>query len=172
MRVIIQAIGNTPISWGDVLFDYDGQPTTDSVKGPPLEIWDESRSLMDLVYKIWDQPQGGIVSTGAVREEQMPINKSETEPYPTSFSNMFWKPSAVRIDNVFLHGYDDETDELLAAMPKISKHEAALLYNLLSKIFVYDPADRITAAEMLRHPWFSINNSLTKDDLIGEPPYR
>lgn len=57
---------------------------------------------------------------------------------------------------MYLRGYDDETDELLEAMPKILESEAILLYYLLSKIFVYDPLNRITAAEMLDHPWFHI----------------
>jgi serine/threonine-protein kinase SRPK3 len=61
------------------------------------------------------------------------------------------------MDNVYLHGYDDETDELLKAMPKIPETEAALLYDLLSKIFVYDPAKRITVEEMLGHPLFHMD---------------
>jgi serine/threonine protein kinase len=69
---------------------------------------------------------------------------------------MFWKPTATKIDNIYLYGYDDETAELLEVMPKISKNEAFLLYDLMSKIFVYDPLKRITAAEMLSHPWFHL----------------
>lgn len=67
---------------------------------------------------------------------------------------MVWKPKAVKIDNVFLHGYDDGTDELLEEMPKISGHEAKLLYDLLSKVFVYEPSKKITVEEMLGHSWF------------------
>lgn len=79
---------------------------------------------------------------------------------------MFWKPSAVRIDNVFLHGYDDGTDELLRAMPKISQAESTLLYDILSKIFVNNPEDRITTAQMLDHPWFSIDRPLTDETSV------
>lgn len=84
--------------------------------------------------------------------------------YPPCFSNMFCKPSAVRIDTVFLHGCCDGTDELLMVMPKISQRESTLLYDLLSKMFVYDPADRITASQMLDHPWFAIDGTLTNEN--------
>lgn len=73
---------------------------------------------------------------------------------------MIWKPTAVRVDNVYLCGFDDETDELLEALPKIEESEAALLYDLLSKIFVYDPTKRLTAIEMLDHPWFHLDGQL------------
>lgn len=116
--------------------------------------------MTDLIYKIWDYPKGGLVNTGKMREEQNIVNMAENKPYDPSFLDMFWKPSAIRIDNVFLHGYDDQTDELLEVMPKISKQEATLLYDLLSKIFVYNPEDRMTAADMLHHPWFSMDSSL------------
>jgi serine/threonine-protein kinase SRPK3 len=61
-------------------------------------------------------------------------------------------------DNIYLRGYDDETDELLEAMPKILENEAVLLYDLLSKIFVYDAQKRPSAREMLSHPWFHMDD--------------
>jgi serine/threonine protein kinase len=70
---------------------------------------------------------------------------------------MAWNPKAIKIDNVYLTGYDDEWEILRGALPKIPDHEAALLYDLLSKIFVYDPARRPTAQEMLDHPWFHLD---------------
>jgi serine/threonine protein kinase len=141
----------TPGSWGNLLFDYDRKPTTNADEGCLLEIWEPSR--------LWDQPKDGILNTGKLRDERIFVNMAKTRPYPPSFLDMFWKPSVIRIDNVFLHGYDDETDELPEATPKISKHEATLLYDLLSKILVYNPVDRITTADMLHHPWFSMDSS-------------
>lgn len=71
---------------------------------------------------------------------------------------MAWKPKATKVENVYLHGYDDGTDdgtdELLEAMPKISETEAALLYDPVPQIFVYDAQKRISAEEMLSHHWF------------------
>lgn len=43
MRVIVRTLGNIPDSWKNVLFDNDGQPTTDPTKGRPLELWGEKR---------------------------------------------------------------------------------------------------------------------------------
>lgn len=155
MRVIIQVLGDVPMLWEGTLFDYDGQPTTDPTKGEPLWKWkwENERPLKDLVYKIWDQPKNGV-KTNTVRPEHQVWRKDENKPYPPCFSDMVWKPTATKIDNVYLYGYDDETDAMLEAMPKISDYEAALLYDLLSKIFVYDPQKRISAVEMLDHPWF------------------
>jgi hypothetical protein len=49
---------------------------------------------------------------------------------------MIWKHTATKVDNVHLFGYDDESDALLEAMPKIAKPKATLLYDLLSRIFI------------------------------------
>lgn len=106
------------------------------------------------MYKIWDQPKNGVTKTGRIQSEYQVWNDNEIKPYPPCFSDMVWKPTATKINNVYLHGYDDE------AMPKISETEAALLYDLLSKIFVYDPRKRVSAEEMLSHPWFHIDDPL------------
>lgn len=62
---------------------------------------------------------------------------------------------AVKVDNVYITGYGEPLDELLPVLPKIAKEEADLLYDLLAKIFVYEPADRPTSKEVLEHPWFT-----------------
>jgi serine/threonine-protein kinase SRPK3 len=161
MRVVIQVLGDMPGSWEDTLFDYDGQPTKDPTKGKPLEKWEGERPIKDLVCKIWDQPENGVVNTGRVRPEHQVWREDENKLYSSCFSDMVWKPTATKIDNTYLYGYDDETDALLEAMPKISEDEAALLYDLLSKVFVYDPQKRISAEEMLSHPWFHIDGPLS-----------
>lgn len=37
----------------------------------------------------------------------------------------------------------------MEALPKMAEDEAALLYDLLSKVFVYDPTSRLTAREII-----------------------
>jgi serine/threonine protein kinase len=158
MRMIIRTLGELPGSWEDVLFDYDGQPTKEPTKGSPLETWEGKRPIKDLIYKIWDQPENSVVETGRVRLEHRVWREDEIKPYPRCLSDTVWKPTATKIDNIYLYGYNDETDELLEAMPKISENEAALLYDLLSKIFVYDAQKRPSAGEMLSHPWFHMDD--------------
>jgi len=125
--IIASTLGDLPAEWGDVLFDYEGQPTRDPEKGAPFRELEEKRSLRGLVDAIYDQPEGGVVMTG-------------------------WK-----IDDVFLLGYNEETDDFLALMPKITATEADLLYGLLSRIFVYDIMKRLTAGEILADPWFHMD---------------
>ena len=80
------------------------------------------------------------------------------KPYPRCFLHKLWKPTAIKVGDVYLHGYDDESDNLLEALPKIPEEEAALLYDLLSKIFVYDPSERVSVKELVDHPWFHMDD--------------
>ncbi|KAI0118844.1 kinase domain-containing protein [Nemania sp. FL0031] len=160
MKIIHQTIGTMPIEWQDTLWDYYGQPTKDPKRGRPLSKWPGERPLKDLVHHIWDQPEGNIVQTGTTRPGRPILREDQKKPFPPCFSNMVWKPTAVRVDNVNLYGYNKGSEELLEAMPKIAELEATLLYDLLSKIFVYDPAQRLTAKEMLDHPWFHLDGQL------------
>lgn len=89
MRVIVRTLGNIPDSWKNVLFDNDGQPTTDPTKGRPLELWGEKRPSVNLIQGIWDRPHGDMVNTGIIREEQLSINTGQLDPYPPCYSGMF-----------------------------------------------------------------------------------
>ncbi|KAI1132257.1 kinase-like protein [Nemania abortiva] len=160
MKIVHQTIGPMPIEWQDTLWDYDGQPTKDPKKGKPLSKWQGERPLEDLVRRIWDQPKGDIVQTDATRRKPIVFRHNEDMLFPPCFSNMIWKPTAVRVGNTHLYDYNDESTALLEAMPKIAEPEAALLYDLLSKIFVYDPTQRPTANEILDHPWFHLDGQL------------
>lgn len=60
--------GDLPDAWRDVLFDYEGQPTTDPEQGAPLKKPEVTyaRPLRDLVYGIHDRPEDGVIETGKV----------------------------------------------------------------------------------------------------------
>ncbi|KAK0706813.1 kinase-like domain-containing protein [Lasiosphaeria miniovina] len=160
MKYIVQTLGDMPQDWEEILWDDDGQPTKDSSKGESLEKLEGKRPLKNLVYQIWDEPDGRVVQTGTPRGKNGDCDKYEEErrkPFPPCFSDMVWKPTAVQVNNVYLKGFNREWKPLLEAMPKIPEHEADLLFDLLSKIFVYDPEKRPTAQEVLSHPWFHID---------------
>lgn len=159
MRSIMQYIGEIPTSWGDPLFDDHGQPTTDKSRGMPQRgLSTERRSLRQLVSDIWDQPinldEARSSSTSA-----MAVN-DKNKPYPKCYGSKFWKPAAIRIDNTYLDGYCDKVDRIIESLPKISAHEVDLLFDLLSKIFVYEPGQRVGAGDMLAHPWFHMDNTV------------
>ncbi|RMD43857.1 hypothetical protein DV735_g1158, partial [Chaetothyriales sp. CBS 134920] len=162
VNYIMHTLGeDMPLEWKDTLWDRDGWPTKDRTKGQPLEHgWNgPERSLQDIVYNIWDEPKDRIIHTGRSRPEQYLGRRIEDEHQPLRpcFSEMVWNPRAVKVDNVYLSGYGDDWGELREVLPKIPKHEAALLYDLLSKIFVCDPSKRPRAEEMLSHPWFHLD---------------
>ncbi|KAF1841475.1 kinase domain-containing protein [Cucurbitaria berberidis CBS 394.84] len=160
---IIHTLGDMPRKWHDTtLWDSQGRPTKDPSKGKPHKQWWEGdeRSLKDIVYNIWDEPKSRVVQTGTSRPEEKVWFKHQHQPFPSCFSDMVWNPKAIKVDNVYLSGYNNEWGRRLKALPKIPEHEAALLDDLLSKIFVYDPTKRPTATEMLNHPWFHLDGPL------------
>jgi hypothetical protein len=110
-----------------------------------------------MVYNIWDEQKGRNVKTGTSGQEQKVLPKHENQPFHSCFSDMVWNPMAIKVDDDYLSGYGDEWDEQLEALPKIPENEASLLYDLLSKIFVYDSPRRPMAREMLSHPWFHLD---------------
>ena len=102
-------------------------------------------------------PEGRVVETSKSWPEHTISCSEQHQPFPACFSEMLWNPQAVRVDNRYIRGYDDDWDEVLAALPKIPEHEAVLLLDLLSKVFVFDPAKRPTASELLSHAWFRLD---------------
>ena len=153
MSHLIHTLGSDtmPHAWDSTLWDSNGMPTKDASKGTPLLPWsDGARSLRDLVYNIWDEPDGRAIQ----RAGRKPLVESEHLPFHPSWSDMAWNPRAIKVDDGYLAGYDDDWDMVLEALPKIPDDEAALLYDLLSRIFVYDPEKRAAASELLEYPWF------------------
>ncbi|KNB14889.1 hypothetical protein FOXG_21226 [Fusarium oxysporum f. sp. lycopersici 4287] len=147
-----------PTSWGEPLFDDDGLPTTDTTNGESLgEILENTRSLKQWISDIWDQPDNleELQSTSTAPDRV----KDENKPYLECYNNKFWKPAAIRIDDIYLGAYSDKVDKIIESLQKISTHEADLLYDLTSKIFVYEPAQRVSARDILAHPWFHMDDT-------------
>ncbi|KAM3523608.1 hypothetical protein MY4038_008120 [Beauveria bassiana] len=138
MSYIIHTLGgDVPREWQEILWDDKGMPTKDVRKGTPLVEWgDPERSLRDIVYNIWDEPCSCVIETG---------------------SSHGVEERAIKVDGAYLSGYNKDWPLVLASLPKIPNHEAALLLDLLTTIFVYDPKKRPTAEELLEHPWFHLD---------------
>jgi serine/threonine protein kinase len=153
MAFLIQSLGDMPHAWGDPFFDNEGRPTEDKEKGMPLTELPEDRvGLKEWIDKIYDRPPNfrNFQSTPAT------AISDDTAPFPKCFDNKFWKPAALKIDDIWLTGYCDEVDKIIETFPKITQQEAELLYDMMSKIFVYEPESRLTISEMLDHPWFKM----------------
>lgn len=158
LRCIVGYLGDMPKAWEDTLFDDDGQPTTDDQTGRPLteHHGQQKTSLKQWISEIWDQP----TDLGGPTASDLPdFADDEKQPYPRSYEARFWKPAAMRIGDVFLSGYCDEVDSVIKSLPKISSHEADLLYDLLSRIFVYEPSERPSMQDILGHPWFHMDST-------------
>lgn len=158
--VIYTLKGEVPAQWRTVLFTEDGMPTDDPSKGRHPGPWraeeKEERSLRDLVHNIWDEPEVRVVHTEFHRKETIPPLPEEKMPFSESWGSIVWNPRAVRVDDAYLTGFDDTWPALRESLPKIPEQEAALLYDLLSTIFVYDPAKRPSAEQLLEHPYFHL----------------
>jgi serine/threonine protein kinase len=155
---VSEYLGRMPTSWGEPLFDDDGLPTTDTTNGEPLgEVLENTRSLKQWITDIWYQPENlqELQSTLPAPERVKDENKSYLECY----RDKFWKPAAIRIDDVYLGAYSNKVDKIIESLPKISTHEADLLYDLISKIFVYQPTQRVSARDILAHPWFHMDDT-------------
>ncbi|KAG9497257.1 hypothetical protein J7337_012051 [Fusarium musae] len=156
---VSEYLGCLPTSWGEPLFDDDGLPTTDTTNGEPLgEVLENTRSLKQWIADIWDQPENlqELQSTSTVPDGV----KGENRPYLECYRNKFWKPAAIRIDDVYLGAYSEKVDKIIGSLPKISTHEADLLYDLISKIFVYEPTQRVSAGDILAHPWLHMDDTI------------
>jgi serine/threonine-protein kinase SRPK3 len=159
LRGVIRVLGDMPASWEDMLFDSDGQPTKDLAKGKPLQRNTDRRPIRDWVYRIWDEPSSTVGKSEDVTVADMGRSDWERHtPYPYCFSHKFWKPTAIKVRGVSLDSYGNESDDLLEALPKIQEDEAALLCDLLSKIFVYEPSERMNAGRLPDHRWFHMDD--------------
>lgn len=76
---------------------------------------------------------------------------SDHQLFPSYFSGIAWNPKAIEVDDEYPSGLRQGSPGLLEALPKIPQHEAALQYDLWSRIFVFDPTKRPTARDMLSH---------------------
>lgn len=162
LRIVGQTLGDYPLP-ADVVFDEDGQPTTDSAQGRPLNKLEGSRSLKALIQDIYDAPLGSDIVASETKVEEQPTWETEHTPFPAYMSHLAWKPSAVSVRGTYLDSYSDEVSFALEHLPKIDQHEASLLLDLLSGVFRYDTKRRPTARELLSHAWFT----LTPDNTVS-----
>lgn len=164
LLAMITVLGKLPEKWHNTLMTKDGYPTKDQRKGRPFQEWwpSEPRPLKQRVAEIWDAPPAVSIN-GKGEAQVMPVELAACwdpddlllrAPFSESFDSMIWRPTAICVDGGFIRYYGDETEELLKSFPKISEEEASLFLDLLSKTFAYDPADRISASELIEHPWF------------------
>ncbi|KAJ3473329.1 hypothetical protein NLG97_g10370 [Lecanicillium saksenae] len=148
-----------PLASEITLWDQRGMPTADASEGMPLMPYpeEEERSLRQYLYQTWDRPEGNIASTGMAPQRQNRRSSPDRTPFDPSWVGMAWNPCDVIVDGMHLGGYGDDWEEILEVLPKITEHEVDLLFDLLSKVFVYEPENRPTAAELLEHPWFHLD---------------
>ncbi|KAJ4328830.1 hypothetical protein N0V84_000617 [Fusarium piperis] len=161
---IHRLLGKMPTAWGDPVFDFDGRPRKNSSKGNRLSrLTDgvtERRSIEDWIRKIFDQP-----GTGPYRPKDQ-VSDTEEHPYYNPheashapfYAGKFWEPSAINFRGKYFCGYNDEWHQVVEELPKIPNEEAAFLFDLISKILVYEPVERLSVKGILSHPWFYMDD--------------
>ncbi|RSL85190.1 hypothetical protein CEP51_003472 [Fusarium floridanum] len=159
-------LGKMPTAWGNPVFDSEGRPRKTFSKGAQLSgLTDqvtEQQSIEGWIKKIFDQP-----GTGPYRPKDQVPNTEEHpfyNPHEVShapfYAWKFWEPSAINFRGKYFRGYNHEWHALVDELPKISNGEAGLLFDLISKILVYEPTERSAAREILDHPWFHIDDDI------------
>lgn len=163
LRQIVKAMGELPEEWRQTKFDEEGFAVVEGEGGEPFWSLEETQPLENRVRAIVDEPPGlfingqGEALDAVVEEPEAPMFDGDAAlrvPYPAALSSMLWKPTAVCVDGAYFTAYSDETDDMLEAFPRISESETSLLVDLLSKAFMYNPATRLEAEELVTHPWF------------------
>lgn len=160
LRQIVKAMGALPEEWGQTRFDEEGF-AVEGKEGEPFWSLEEMRPLEDRVQAIVNEPPSLFINEAldaAVEEPEAAMFDDDAAlrvPYADALSSMLWRPTAVCVDGDYFARYSDETVDMLKAFPRISGSEAALLVDLLSKIFTYDPETRIGVEELVAHPWFT-----------------
>ncbi|KAI2614925.1 kinase-like protein [Hypoxylon sp. NC1633] len=165
LRQIVKAMGELPEEWKQTRFNSEGLAVADGEESKLFWSFEEKRPLEDRVRGIVDEPPGlfinglGEAVEATDDEPDAAIFDGDAilrEPYAAAFRSMTWKPTAVCVAGSHFTAYSDETDDMLEAFPRISEPEASLLFDLLSKVFTYDPATRLKAEELVTHPWFHL----------------
>nr|CEG04503.1 unnamed protein product [Fusarium clavum] len=186
INMVEKYLGEIPESWLEPLYnEYDARPTWNMAHSWQRETLEtcSTRSLKQWISNIRDKPTDlnenenppdsvscedvTHVKSGDWLESDIaavvnvvdPVygwdHHKEERPYAQHYSLQFWKPSAIKINGEFFDKTEDP-DAMLALFPKISAREVDLLYDLVTKTFKYEPAERITAPEIIRHPWFAL----------------
>lgn len=173
LQQIERTIGNVPDGWADVPFNDDGYPTT--ADSPSAELNEYGflprRPLKERISALLDEPPSLCMNShgepGAEPTEDtqplrgFPDERRNRLPYAAAYRSLLWKPSAVRIDGKYHAFYNEEMEDARRrAFPRIRDEEASLLLDLLSRIFVYDPASRPSAEEIAMHPWFRYHDEV------------
>lgn len=163
LRQIVQTIGDLPEEWGETKFDENGFAVREGESGEKFWILEKTKPLAGRIRAIFDKPPSLYINDAGEALEAADVETEAAmfedwaalrEPYPSSLASKLWKPTAVCADGLYMTAYSDETDHALKAFPRIRDAEATLLLDLLRKIFMYDPAERISAEALLMHPWF------------------
>ncbi|KAL1845924.1 hypothetical protein Daus18300_014415 [Diaporthe australafricana] len=163
LQQIERTIGNLPDSWTEVLFDEDGWPTADLASGDVNGYGFPRRPLKERIVSLLDEPPSLYMNSRGEPESppedpeplRWPEDTPMRVPYPEAYRSMIWKPTAVCVDGDYFVSYSDDMEEAFrGAFPRIREDEATLLLDLLSRIFVYDAAKRLSLDDIAAHPWF------------------
>lgn len=161
---IHRVLGKMPEAWGDPVFDSNGRPRKNLLKGARLSrLTDEvteRHSIEEWIRKIFDQPNTGLYrpKDQVSNAEQHPYYDPHKVSHTPFYAWKFWEPSAINFRGKYFRGYNEEWHALAEELPKIPDEEASLLFDLISKILVYEPTKRLSPKETLSHPWFCMED--------------
>jgi hypothetical protein len=138
---IVKTLGPLPEKWRSRKFDNNGYPVEASD--------DRIHDAEQLEY----EPLGAPLIE-AVREiEADPMAKNHD-----GLEGELWTPKWESTDMDDSEMDDLEMGDDSNSTNRISKEEAGLLFDLLSKIFKFSPEQRLGLKEIADHPWFNFRS--------------
>jgi serine/threonine protein kinase len=156
-------LGSPPTKWKKLQFRDNGWPVASPRSGTDKKVTthqfgqtspDPDEDLKAKVYGIWDENRSRPNTPGSSRPgtpsrtgaNSLPNSRTPSPSAPATKPTIFWKTNPHEV-----HHWGN----VKGGFPHIHPDEAVQFLDLLKKMFVYDAAKRITAADILKHPWLA-----------------
>jgi hypothetical protein len=144
---LVHTLGKLPGAWDYTIFDAYGRPIR--VQEPWIKAGHPLKHpLIKTVAAITDEHYTPSVGESKLFWTPLPDPEvSVVYKEVEEAGQIMWK----RFPKTLFESDEDRAKRL----KRMSMEETATLFDLLSKIFKYDPSQRISAAELSKHPWFT-----------------
>ncbi len=168
LEELFDILGPPPPKWTKLQFRENGWPVASPRSGTDENISTEEygqeplnpdEDLRAKVYGIWDENQSTVNTSDSSRPVTPPATMINS--LPTSQDSSSSRMAQVTKSAISWKVGTDEVPcwaNVDGGFPHINPDEAEQLLDLLTRTFAYDDRQRITASEILKHPWLGMGD--------------